>query len=237
MYYTLIVNPSISLIFSFFSGLLSFFTPCILPIVPSYLLFISGISLDEISTETLKMERKTFLFHTTFFILGFTALFFLLGYSASFLGNRIAQYNLYLLKIGSLILIFLGLFYLFPSRFPFFNKEKLFLIKKRPESFFGSFLVGCTFFLGWTPCLSPTLSSILFLASLEKSTRGALFLLSYAIGLAVPFLFSALLIHRLIFRLTRFSSLTAKIQKLLGFLLIFMGLYLAFKGSIPAIPL
>lgn len=228
-------SHDIGFIFAFVSGLFSFFTPCILPIVPAFLIFIGGVSFDEFAQG--HIEKKAFILHTLSFILGFSSVLFLLGYSASLVGKAIVSYSPYIVRFSGVILILLGLFYLFPRFLPILNREKVVMIKKRPETCLGSFVVGVTFFLGWTPCLSPALSSILILASMGSTLKGVSLLSFYALGLAIPFFISALLINSIFHALRKFSRLSLFFQGILGIILLIMGMFLLFKGSVPVIPL
>jgi cytochrome c-type biogenesis protein len=224
-------------LFAFLAGLFSFFTPCILPIVPSFLIFVGGISSDKLLEPNGPSHSLLFISHVLAFILGFSILLIFLGCSASFVGRWVISYQVYLLRASGVILLLFGLFYIFPSLLPFLGRERILTIKRRPESLLGSFLIGLSFFLGWTPCLSPSLSSILLVSSSGPPARGLLLSTLYALGLAIPFLLSAVFLRTLLHRTRRLSLLSLWVQRLLGFLLILMGLFLMVKGTVPAIPL
>lgn len=211
-------------IVSFISGLLSFFSPCILPLVPSYLIFISGITFDDYTGTQAKKYRKIVLVHSLAFILGFSFVFVALGVSSSVLGSLLSNYQVYVMRIGGFILIILGLYYLDLVKIPFLNREKVFHLREKPFGLFGSFIIGITFSLGWTPCVGPALSSILIIASTTESIWEGIYLLSlYSLGLAIPFLVSALIFDRLLGLLKKYNSIVKYSMKILGVLFVIIG--------------
>ncbi len=214
-------------IVAFSSGLLSFFSPCILPLVPSYLIFISGITFDNYSEVEFKKYRKTVLLHSLAFICGFSFVFIALGLSSSLIGKALAGIQVYVTRIGGMLLILMGLYYLGLLRVPFLNYEKMIHLKEKPLGFAGSFLVGITFSLGWTPCVGPALSSILLIASTtENIFEGGYLLALYSAGLAIPFILSSLLFDRLFGLLKHYGSLVRYSMKIMGVLLLVIGLLL-----------
>ena len=209
---------------AFISGLLSFFSPCILPLVPSYLIFISGITFDDYTELRSTKYRKIVLIHSLAFILGFSFVFVTLGVSSSALGGLLSHYQVYVTRIGGFILILLGLYYLDLVKIPFLNREKVFHLKEKPFGLFGSFIIGITFSLGWTPCVGPALSSILIIASTTEDIREGVYLLGlYSMGLAIPFLVSALIFDRLFGLLKKYSSIVKYSTKILGVLFMLIG--------------
>lgn len=217
----------ISGLLAFASGFLSFFSPCILPLIPSYLIFISGITFDNYNELKTKKYRKIVLIHSIAFILGFSFIFVSLGISSSILGNFLADYQEYIIKIGGIFLIVMGLFYLNILKIPVLNQEKLIRFEKKPFGIFGSFIIGATFSLGWTPCVGPALSSILIVASTTKKISEGVYLLGlYSLGLAIPFILSALLFDKLFYFLKQYSSVTRYSTKIMGILLLVMGVLL-----------
>lgn len=214
-------------IIAFSAGLLSFFAPCVLPLVPSYLIFISGASIDHSDVFRTVKFKKIMLAHSIAFVLGFSFVFITLGLSSSMIGNFLSTYQIYISRIGGVLLIIMGLFSLDLVKIPLLNHEKIIHLKRKPLGIFGSFVVGITFSLGWTPCIGPALSSILIIASTEESARRGVFLLSmYSLGLAIPFIISALLFHRLFGFLKRYGSVVKYTSKIMGVLLIIIGLLL-----------
>lgn len=210
---------------AFISGLLSFFSPCILPLVPSYLIFISGITFDDYTGLQSGKYRKIVLIHSLAFIVGFSFVFVALGISSSALGRLLSSYQVYVMRIGGFILIILGLYYLDIIKMPFLNREKVFHLKEKPVGLFGSFIIGVTFSLGWTPCVGPALSSILIIASTTENIWEGIYLLGlYSLGLAIPFLISALLFDQLFGLLKKYSSIVKYSMKFLGVLFIVIGI-------------
>jgi len=188
--------PEISLTIAFVSGLLMFFSACLVPIVPIYISYISGVSIKELSNAN-KTNKKEFLEHrrriilnSIFFVLGFSLIFILLGLSATAIGQFLNEKRHYLERGGGLFMIFLGIYLTGLVKIPFLYKEFKFRFKKNSlPLFLNSFLFGLAFGFSWTPCISPILSGILFMASLSQSIwQGGVLLAVFALGLAVPFL-------------------------------------------------
>jgi cytochrome c-type biogenesis protein len=212
-------------IVAFISGLLSFFSPCILPLVPSYLIFISGITFDDYKKLQSTKYRKIVLIHSLAFIAGFSFVFVTLGISSSALGKLLSNYQIYIMRFGGFVLIILGLYYLNVVRIPFLNREKVFHLQEKPVGLFGSFIIGVTFSLGWTPCVGPALSSILIIASTTESVWEGIYLLGlYSLGLAIPFMISALLFDQLFGLLKKYSSVVRYSMKILGVLFVIIGI-------------
>ena len=210
---------------AFMSGFLSFFSPCVLPLVPSYLIFISGISFDNYMEPDAGKYRKIVLLHSLAFVFGFSLVFVSLGLSSSLLGNFFSAYQTYIIRFGGLLLIVMGLFYLGLVKAPFLNQEKVIHLKKKPWGFLGSIIVGITFSLGWTPCVGPALSSILIIASTtEDPVKGIILLALYSLGLAIPFIASALVFDKLFAFLKRYGHVVRYSMKVMGGLLVFLGL-------------
>ncbi len=218
---------SLNGIIAFSSGILSFFAPCVLPLVPSYLIFISRVTINNFDElKTLKYRRSMFL-HAVIFVLGFSFVFVSLGLSSSMIGYFLSTYQTYILRIGGVILIVMGLFYLNIIKIPLLDQEKIIHLKEKPIGIFGTFFVGVTFSLGWSPCIGPVLSSILIIASTEESLWRGVYLLSmYSLGLAVPFLISAILFNRLLGLLKRYGYVVKYTVKVMGVLLIAIGFLL-----------
>ena len=214
-------------IIAFSSGILSFFTPCVLPLVPSYLVFISGTSIDHLDKPKTTKLKRTLLIHSVAFVLGFSFVFISMGASSSLIGQFLSSYETYIARVGGILLIVMGLFSLNIINIPFLNQEKFIHLKKKPLGIFGSFIVGIVFSFGWTPCISPALSSILIIASTEESTlQGAYLLSMYSFGFAVPFILSALLFHQFLGFLKRYGYVVKYTMKIMGVLLIVIGFLL-----------
>lgn len=210
---------------AFVAGLFSFFSPCILPLVPSYLIFISGMTFDDYTGLHGQKHRGIVLVHSLAFIVGFSCVFIILGISSSMLGSLLANYQVYVMRIGGLILIVLGLSYLDVIHIPFLQREKVVHLKEKPVGLLGSFIIGITFSLGWTPCVGPALSSILIIASTTESIWEGVYLLTlYSLGLAIPFVMAALLFDQLFGLLKKFGSVVKYSMKFLGILFVLIGI-------------
>ena len=234
-----------TLFIAFLAGLISFLSPCVLPLIPGYISYISGTSLEKL------VERKNNLviIKTIFFTLGFSLVFIALGSTASFLGKIFLNNSNILRIFAGIIIIFFSLQLIGIINFKFMNKDIRFFTSKYSNNLFFSFVVGVAFGFGWTPCIGPILGSILALAAIEENfNKSILLLTSYSLGLAIPFIISGYLIEKFlsfskIFRkylltftkvggiillLTGIAILTNKLQ-LLGF---FILEYLPFLGNI-----
>jgi len=216
-------TESVALPIAFLAGVLSFLSPCVLPLVPSYVSFITGLSLDELGER-----RWTAFTHALFFISGFTIIFLALGATATALG-RFLQYNqVWLERFGGVLIILFGLYLLGAFNWGILAREKRVHFQDKPVGYLGSLLVGLAFGAGWTPCIGPILGSILAYTSAQTTnlTQGMLLLLAYSLGLAIPFLLAALAVEKFIdwFKeYRRFIPLTTRIA---GGIMLAVGLLL-----------
>jgi cytochrome c-type biogenesis protein len=215
----------ISGMIAFSAGLLSFASPCVLPLVPSYITYITGVSFKELTdVEARSRLRWATMFHSLFFIMGFSLIFILMGASASYLGQLLAQYQYWIMKAGGVLIILLGIHFTGIINIPFLQMEKRFEMRRKPLGYLGSFLVGVAFAAGWTPCIGPILSTILIYASTSKSfTTGILLLTYYSIGLGVPFFLSSLAFNS-------FLSAFDKIKRYMRVITLISGLFLIAIG-------
>jgi len=215
----------ISGMIAFSAGLLSFVSPCVLPLVPSYITYITGVSFKELTdAEARSKLRWATIFHSLFFIMGFSLIFILMGASASYLGQLLAQYQYWIMKAGGVLIILLGIHFTGIINIPFLQMEKRFEMRKKPLGYLGSFLVGVAFAAGWTPCIGPILSTILIYASTSKSfTTGILLLTYYSIGLGIPFFLSSLAFNS-------FLSAFDKIKRYMRVITIISGLFMIAIG-------
>ena len=181
-------SSSVTLPLALFAGLLSFLSPCVLPLVPAYLGYLSGAAVGKTANDKPK-RYETFL-HSLFFVLGFSVIFVALGATASFIGQLLNQHIFTLQKIGGIILIIFGLHTIGIIKIPFLYYEARAEMKTRPElGYFSSFLIGLVFAAGWTPCVGTVLSAIFFLAADSQTAwQGMLMLATYSLGLGLPFL-------------------------------------------------
>jgi cytochrome c-type biogenesis protein len=213
---------------AFSAGVLSFFSPCVLPLVPSYLIVISGASISSYDELSSGQHRKTLLLHSISFIVGFSLVFVSLGISSSLLGNLFSTYERWIVRIGGLLLIVFGLNMLNVVKIPFLNQEKMCHLRTKPMGFIGSFLIGITFSLGWTPCIGPVLASILLIASTTSTVKQGMYLLSlYSLGLAIPFFVAALLVGRILYLMQKYGGVVRYSSYVIGGLLIVVGVLLA----------
>ena len=228
-------GQSLGLFVAFSAGLLSFLSPCVLPLVPSYATFITGMSLDELQAAETVRARRTVLLHGVLFVLGFTAVFLALGASASFLGALMNYASRWVERVGGVLLVLFGLYLLGALRLPGAGREWRMHLAEKPVGYLGTVLVGVTFGAGWTPCIGPVLGGILTLAATRDSMAQGMGLLAvYSAGLAVPFLLSTLLIERFLTGFRRIRRWLPWINRLSGALLIALGL-LMLTGSFSAL--
>lgn len=215
---------------AFIAGILTFLAPCTLPLVPGYLGFISGTSLDDLKDpEKAKKARWKIFLNGLFFIIGFSAVFIVLGASAGFVGQGLLRYRFWLSRIGGIFVIIFGLFMMNIVRIPFLNKERKFhipMIFERGKPF-NSFVLGSAFAFGWTPCVGPILGSILTLAAVSATgLQGAVLLFVFSLGLAVPFLAIAIGFGWVSQHLTKITNYLNIISFIGGAFLVFLGILL-----------
>lgn len=219
---------NVSIIMALLAGLASFLSPCILPMIPSYLAFITGISLEELSQDqNLKKVRKSVITNSLFFILGFSILFIAMGASATFLGKFLSRNIRWLEIIGGSLVVILGLHFAGLFKIKFLDREKKIHLNKKPLGLFGTVLVGMAFGAGWTPCVGPILGSILTMAAATQDiTKGIILLISYSIGLGIPFLLAGLLIHKFFEYFKTIQKYFRVITLVGGILLVIIGILL-----------
>jgi len=221
-------TQDLSLYLAFGAGLLSFLSPCVLPLLPSYLAFMTGLSFEELTREEGRGKRqKTVFLHSLMFGLGFTTLFTALGASATYLGQFLSAHRDTIRIAGGILIILFGLFISGILSFNFLQREKKLHLQSKPLGFLGSFLVGLTFAAGWTPCVGPILSSILLFASTQQDMwSGISLLLAYSLGMGLPFVICSLALNTFLTTFRKTSRHIGVITKVGGALLILVGILL-----------
>jgi len=213
---------SFGLLVAFSAGLLSFLSPCVLPLVPSYVSFITGLSLEEMRTS-----RRTALVHALLFVLGFSLIFIALGATASVLGRVLFAARVWIARIGGALIIVFGLYLLGVFNVRVLSQDRRIHLADKPLGYLGTVLVGIAFGAGWTPCIGPILGSILVYTSTQADLqRGLLLLFVYSLGLAIPFVIAALAIDRFLAAFARYRGAMIWMSRAGGVLLIVIGLLL-----------
>jgi cytochrome c-type biogenesis protein len=231
-----------SIITALLAGFLSFVSPCVLPLIPAYISFISGISLEELSKSENRSEAtRRVAVNSVFFILGFSLVFMTLGLSASFIGQFIAKNKGILEKVAGVIIVVFGIHLTGLFRIRWLDYERKLEVRRKPIGVIGAFVIGLAFAFGWTPCIGPILAAILALAAVQETLiKGMTLLAFYSLGLAVPFFLSGLFINlffsffgwiRRHFRLIEIISGTLLI---IAGILIFTGQLTQLASIIPA---
>jgi cytochrome c-type biogenesis protein len=220
---------------SFGAGILSFLSPCILPLVPAYLCFLAGTTIDRLTDRSDGAAIRHVLGRAIAFVCGFGVVFVLLGASASALGQMVSEHLTVLSQIAGGLIVLLGLHMAGVLRFLPLLRELRFQAETRPAGLAGAFAIGLAFGFGWTPCVGPVLTTILLLAGTgDTASRGAALLAAYAAGIGVPFLTAAIFAGPFLRFLGRFHRHFSLMERLLGFALVVTGL-LIFFGTMPAI--
>ncbi len=250
------MDPSLTFTVAFTAGVLSFLSPCVLPLIPSYATFVTGMSLDELTGRTgrpgsrglvagpagevaLATEgaagaragalrvRRAVLTHGGLFVLGFSLVFMMLGASATVLGSLLRMYGDGVGRVGGVILVFFGLYLLGAFRMGALARDARVHLSEKPVGYAGSLLVGVAFGAGWTPCIGPVLGGILTLAATQGSmAQGVGLLAAYSAGLAVPFLLATLLLDRFIAGFARMRRVIPWVNRASGLILVLLGLLL-----------
>jgi len=218
-------------VIAFSAGVLSFLSPCVLPLIPVYASLITGMSAKELSQETSQSTRSKLRLTATvkgiMFVIGFSIIFMLLGTTVSFMGNLFFDSIQWIERIGGVVLIVLGLHMIGLFKIPRLEKQIRFDMAKRNSGKFGPLVVGMAFGAGWTPCIGPILAGILTIAASSSSVvTGASLLGVYSLGLAIPFLVSAIAIDRFLVFFTKIKSKMLWIEKISGILFVIFGIVL-----------
>lgn len=212
------------------AGALSFLSPCVLPLVPPYLCYMAGVSVDEfrgnvdVQSDLARANRQRLLISSFAFVLGFTTVFVALGAGASSVGSFLRQWQQEIAIIAGLVIIVMGLNFLGFIRLSLLSREARFQARSAPATPLGSYVMGLAFAFGWTPCIGPVLGPILTLAGSKSSVAdGALLLAIYSFGLGIPFIIAALFSGSFMRFLSRFRMHMGKVEKLMGAMLVVAG--------------
>jgi cytochrome c-type biogenesis protein len=218
----------VSLVAAFLAGVVSFVSPCVLPLVPSYITFITGLSFDELTaTDAGPRVRRLTVVHSLGFILGFSLVFIALGATATAAGQFLRTYQDTLRIVGGVFIMFFGVYLTGILPIPALSRERKVHLSGKPLGILGSVLVGITFAAGWTPCIGPILASILLYASTAKTVGTGILLLSvYSLGLGVPFLIASLGMNSFLAASSRLRRSLRTIEVVSGVILVVFGLSL-----------
>jgi len=216
------VAGNVGVAIAFGAGLASFLSPCVLPLIPSYITFITGMTLDDV-----QRARRLAFIHALLFVFGFSLIFLALGASATLLGRLLVTYRAWISRIGGLLVLAFGLYLLGIFKLGIFSRERRFHVTDKPLGYLGTVVVGIAFGAGWTPCIGPILGAILTMAAAQASLAlGAGLLTAYALGLAVPFLVAAVALDRFLVWFQKFRPYLVWVERVAGVLLIVLGLLL-----------
>ncbi|ACI92606.1 C-type cytochrome biogenesis protein [Afipia carboxidovorans OM5] len=216
---------SISIPTALFAGLVSFLSPCVLPLVPAYLVYLTGATVEQVASgEKPAASRRAVLLSALLFVLGFSTVFVGLGASASVIGGALRRWSAELSIVAGIVIIVMGLHFLGLTRIGFLMREGRLTVSK-PMGLWGAYVMGLAFAFGWTPCIGPVLAAILSVAASEDTVqKGALLLAVYSAGLGIPFLLAAVLIERSSSMLARLRRYLPTVERVMGVLMILVGI-------------
>ena len=213
----------VNIFLAFGAGFLSFISPCVLPLFPAFLSYITGMSVSEINQENKMLTRKSML-HTILFLLGFSSIFIMLGFSTTTLvAGFFYKYQDIIRQFGAILIIFFGLVIVGVLNFEFLMKDRKIHFKNRPAGYIGSFIIGMAFSMGWTPCTGPILMVVLGLA-VTNPDQGLILMISYVLGFSIPFILLSIFIGKL----NWIKKHSMKLVKVGGYVMIFFGVALFF---------
>jgi cytochrome c-type biogenesis protein len=220
---------------AFLAGLLSFASPCVLPLVPPYLAYMGGVSIEDLHEEGPQGVRRAVLLAALCFVAGFSTVFVALGATASWIGQAVSAYLGWLGYLAGILIGLMGLHFLGVIRIPLLQRTARFGVAQKPAGLVGAYVIGLAFGFGWSPCVGPVLAAILLLAGAKESAgEGARLLFIYSLGIGVPFLVAAAFAGTFMRWSARFRSRLATIEKAMGALLVLAGV-LIFTGQMSAI--
>ena len=217
-------GESLGVAVAFSAGLFSFLSPCVLPLFPSYVSFITGMSVADLTTELTPAARRRVLIHAVAFVLGFSLVFVALGASFSAAGQFLLDYREWIRRIGGALIVIFGLYIVGLLRIGFFGRTQQWQLREKPAGYLGSLAVGITFAIGWTPCVGPILGAILSLAgTAETVQRGIGLLVAYSAGLGLPFLVSAAALGPFLALFKRYRPFIPVVERAAGVVLVVVG--------------
>jgi cytochrome c-type biogenesis protein len=212
-------SGGVGLLIAFSAGLLSFLSPCVLPLVPSYVTFITGMSLEDLGRQ-----RRNAFVHALLFVAGFTLIFLALGAGATLFGQLMLRYRDWISRIGGVLVIIFGLYMLGVFNLGLLARDTRLHLADKPLGYLGTLVVGIAFGAGWSPCIGPILGAILTMAANESDLqRGLVLLLTYSLGLAVPFLLAAVMVERFLEVFARVRHRMIWVNRFAGALLVLVG--------------
>src|SRR3984885_5964617 len=207
------------------AGLVSFLSPCVLPLVPPYLIYLTGATIEHVAhDETISSSRRAVMISAAMFVLGFSTVFVALGASASFIGSLIRAWSAQLSIVAGIVIIIMGLHFLGLTRIGLLMREGR-LTAPKPVGLWGAYVMGLAFAFGWTPCIGPILAAILSIAAAEATVaKGAGLLAVYSAGLGIPFLIAAFMVERFSALFSRMKAHLATVERAMGVLLVVTGI-------------
>ncbi|MEM8793923.1 MAG: cytochrome c biogenesis protein CcdA [Pseudomonadota bacterium] len=228
--------PDVTITSAFLAGLISFISPCVLPLVPPYLAYLAGVSFSELSVEDeRRIASGRIVASAVLFVLGFTTVFVLLGASASLIGQAVTQYFNVLATIAGIIIILMGLHFLGLFKIGLLYREARFQMGHKSAGLWSAYIIGLAFAFGWTPCVGPVLAAILFMAGAEETVlQGSVLLAVYSLGIGLPFILAAIFAPQFIRWMTGFKRHLGTVEKVTGGLLVVTGV-LFLTGAMPVI--
>jgi len=212
----------INIFLAFGAGFLSFISPCCLPLYPAFLSYITGVSVGELKSENVMLQRRSLL-HTLFFLIGFSFIFVSIGFGTSLIGAWFKEYQDLIRQIGAILIVFFGFVVVGVFQPSFLMQDKRITFKSRPSGFIGSMIIGMAFAAGWTPCAGPILAAVVTLAASNPGS-GIIYMTAYSLGFAIPFFVLSFFIGKLQW----IRKHNVKIMKIGGYLMIVMGIALFF---------
>ncbi|WP_077621876.1 cytochrome c biogenesis CcdA family protein [Sediminibacillus massiliensis] len=212
----------LNIFLAFGAGFLSFISPCVLPLYPAFLSYITGMSVNDIKEENAMLNVKSIV-HTILFLIGFSSIFLVLGFTTSFFAEFLLAWQDAIRQIGAILIVFFGLVIIGVLNFDFLMKDRKIVFKNRPSGYIGSFIIGMAFSMGWTPCTGPILAAVISLSA-ESPESGFIMMSAYSLGFSLPFLILSFFIGKMKW----IKRNGPRLVKFGGYVMIFMGVALFF---------